>query len=40
MSTVPFLSLRLLHVLLAAVWLGSTVFMSFLLMPVRSSPWC
>ena len=28
-----FLSLRALHVLLAAVWIGSTVFITFLLMP-------
>jgi hypothetical protein len=34
MSTVLFLSLRVLHVLLAASWLGATVFMSFMLMPV------
>ncbi len=34
MSTVLFLSLRVLHVLLAACWLGATVFMSFMLMPV------
>jgi hypothetical protein len=34
MSTLLFLSLRVLHVLLAATWLGATVFMSFMLMPV------
>src|SRR5437762_7997996 len=34
MSTGLFLSLRVLHVLLAAVWLGATVFTSILLMPV------
>ena len=33
MSTVLFLTMRALHVLLAAVWIGATVFMSFLLMP-------
>ena len=33
MSTMLFLTLRVLHVLLAAVWLGATVFMTFLLMP-------
>src|SRR5262245_30326060 len=37
MSTVLFLSIRVLHVLLAAVWLGATVFVSFLLMPVIES---
>ncbi len=34
MSNVLFLSLRVLHVLLAAVWLGSTAFMTFFVMPV------
>ncbi len=34
MSSLLFLLLRVLHVLLAAVWLGTTVFMSFMLMPV------
>jgi len=34
MGTALFLSLRAAHVLLAAVWVGATVFMSFLLMPV------
>jgi uncharacterized membrane protein len=33
MSTVLFLTLRVVHVLLAAVWIGATVFMSLLLMP-------
>ena len=33
MSTAFFLTLRVVHVLLAAVWIGATVFMSFLLMP-------
>jgi hypothetical protein len=33
MSTVLFLTLRVVHVLLAAVWIGATVFTSFLLMP-------
>ena len=33
MGTVLFLTLRVVHVLLAAVWIGATVFMSFLLMP-------
>lgn len=32
-GTILFLSLRVLHVLLAAVWLGATVFVSLLLMP-------
>ncbi len=34
MSTLLFLGLRALHVLLAAVWIGSTVFVSVLLLPV------
>jgi hypothetical protein len=34
MSTVLFLSMRVLHVLLAAVWLGATLFTSYLLLPV------
>ena len=34
MGTALFLSLRAAHVLLAAVWLGATVFTSILLMPV------
>jgi len=34
MGTALFLSLRAAHVLLAAVWIGATVFTSFLLMPV------
>jgi hypothetical protein len=34
MGTTFFLSMRVLHVLLAATWIGATVFMSFLLMPV------
>lgn len=34
MSTILFLTLRVLHVLLAAVWIGATVFMTFLVMPV------
>jgi hypothetical protein len=33
MSTALFLTLRVLHVLLAAIWVGSTVFMTFLVMP-------
>jgi uncharacterized membrane protein len=33
MSTALFLFLRVLHVLLAAIWVGATVFTSFLLMP-------
>lgn len=33
MGTAFFLSMRVLHVLLAAVWIGATVFMSVLLMP-------
>ena len=33
MGTVLFLSLRVLHVLLAAIWLGSTVFITVLMMP-------
>src|SRR5712671_5221036 len=37
MSTVLFLTMRVLHVLLAAVWIGATVFMSFLLMPVAEA---
>lgn len=34
MSTTLFLILRVLHVLLAAIWIGATVFMTFLVMPV------
>ena len=34
MGTALFLSLRAAHVLLAAVWVGATVFTSILLMPV------
>ena len=34
MGTVLFLTLRVAHVLLAAAWIGSTVFISMLLMPV------
>jgi hypothetical protein len=34
LGTVLFLSLRAAHVLLAAIWVGATVFTSFLLMPV------
>jgi len=34
MGTALFLSLRAVHVLLAAVWVGATVFTSLLLMPV------
>lgn len=34
MTTTLFLSVRVLHVLLAAVWIGSTVFLFGLLMPV------
>src|SRR5262245_24566268 len=34
MGTALFLSLRAAHVLLAAVWVGATVFTSMLLMPV------
>jgi hypothetical protein len=37
MGTALFLSLRSAHVLLAAVWIGATVFMSILLMPVIES---
>jgi hypothetical protein len=37
MGTALFLSLRAAHVLLAAVWVGATVFTSFLLMPVIES---
>ena len=33
MDTVLFVTIRLFHVLLAAIWLGATVFTSFLLMP-------
>jgi hypothetical protein len=33
LGTILFLILRPLHVLLAAVWIGATVFMSYLLMP-------
>ena len=32
-GTMLFLSMRVLHVLLAAIWLGATFFVSFLLMP-------
>ena len=34
MNTALFLTLRVLHVLLAAIWIGATVFMTFLVMPV------
>ena len=34
MSNVLFLSLRVLHVLLAAIWIGSTVFLTFFVMPL------
>jgi hypothetical protein len=37
MGTALFLSLRVVHVLLAAVWVGATVFTSILLMPVIES---
>jgi hypothetical protein len=37
MGTALFLSLRAAHVLLAAVWIGATVFTSVLLMPVIES---
>jgi hypothetical protein len=37
MGTALFLSLRAAHVLLAAVWVGATVFTSILLMPVLES---
>jgi hypothetical protein len=33
MSTILFFSLRTLHVLLAATWLGATAFASLLLLP-------
>src|SRR5687768_1498652 len=33
MSPFLFLSLRVLHVLLAAVWLGSAAFITFIMMP-------
>ena len=33
MNTVLFLTLRVVHVLLAAIWVGATVFTSLLLMP-------
>ena len=36
-STMVFLPIRVLHVLLAATWLGATVFTTFLLMPVVES---
>jgi hypothetical protein len=37
MNTVLFLTLRVFHVLLAASWLGATVFMSLILMPAINS---
>jgi hypothetical protein len=37
MGTVLFLSLRVVHVLLAAAWIGATIFTSLLLMPVIES---
>jgi len=37
MGTAFFLTMRVLHVLLAATWIGATVFMSLLLMPVVDS---
>jgi hypothetical protein len=37
MGTVLFLTLRAAHVLLAAIWIGATVFTSFMLMPVIES---
>lgn len=33
MSTGMFLTLRTAHILLAAIWIGATVFMTFMLMP-------
>ncbi len=33
MSSILFLALRVLHVLLAAIWFGSAAFLTFLLMP-------
>lgn len=36
MSTVMFLSLRVLHVLLASLWIGATFFISAFLMPAVS----
>ena len=37
MSTILFLTLRALHVLLAATWVGATVFMTYLVMPVAEA---
>ena len=37
MGTVLFLTMRAAHVLLAASWIGATVFTSFMLMPVIES---
>ena len=37
MSTLLFLVIRGLHVLLAAMWLGAAVFMSYVLMPVLAT---
>ncbi len=36
-GTIVFLSIRVLHVLLAAAWLGATVFVSLLLMPALNA---
>jgi hypothetical protein len=36
-GTMLFLTLRVLHVLLAAIWVGATVFVTYLLMPVVES---
>jgi len=36
-GTLLFLVLRPLHVLIAAIWIGSTVFMSYLLMPAMNA---
>lgn len=40
LNTLMFLALRVVHVLFAATWIGTTVFMSLLLMPAvdRSGP--
>jgi len=35
-ATVLFLTVRVLHVLLAAIWLGCTAFIVFFLMPARA----
>jgi hypothetical protein len=39
MNTALFLTARVVHVLLAAIWIGATVFTSYVLMPVIDAAW-